>query len=49
VLILRRSEKIAHGTLAQIREQHGEQGKLMTLEEIFIHLLGDDAQSAEKA
>ena len=43
VLVLRRGEKIALGTLAQIREQHGEEGRVLTLEEIFIRLVGDDA------
>lgn len=47
VLILRKGEKIAHGTLAQIREQHGEDGRSLTLEEIFIRLLGDDQTAAK--
>ena len=43
VLILKRGEKIAHGTLAQIHEQFREDGKERTLEEIFIRLVGEDA------
>lgn len=43
VLVLRRGEKIAHGTLAQIREQHGDPGRALSLEEIFIRLVGEDA------
>jgi len=42
VLILRKGEKIAHGTLAQIREQFSVEGQAATLEEIFIRLLGED-------
>ena len=44
VLILRRGEKITHGTLAQIREQNTVDGRVLTLEETFIRLLGDDAE-----
>ena len=43
VLILRRGELIAHGTLAQIHEQHSEDGRPLSLEEIFIRLVGEDA------
>jgi ABC-2 type transport system ATP-binding protein len=43
VLILRRGELIAHGTLGQIRDQHAENGRPLSLEEIFIRLVGDDA------
>jgi ABC-2 type transport system ATP-binding protein len=43
VLILKRGEKIAHGTLAQIREQHSVEGQTSTLEEVFIRLVGDDS------
>jgi ABC-2 type transport system ATP-binding protein len=43
VLILRRGELIAHGTLAQIHEQHTENGRALSLEEIFIRLVGEDA------
>jgi ABC-2 type transport system ATP-binding protein len=43
VLILRRGELIAHGTLGQIREQHSDNGRTLSLEEIFIRLVGDDA------
>ena len=43
VLILRRGQLIAHGTLGQIREQHSENGRPLSLEEIFIRLVGDDA------
>jgi ABC-2 type transport system ATP-binding protein len=43
VLILRRGALIAHGTLGQIREQHSDNGRTLSLEEIFIRLVGDDA------
>ena len=43
VLILRRGQMIVHGTLGQIREQHTDNGRALSLEEIFIRLLGDDA------
>ena len=39
VLILKRGVKIAHGTLAEIRAQHGD----ASLEEIFMRIAGDDA------
>ena len=39
VLILKRGMKIAHGTLAEIRAQHGD----ASLEEVFMRLAGDDA------
>lgn len=42
VLILRRGEKIAHGTLGQIREQTAVNGQTLSLEEIFVRLVGDD-------
>jgi ABC-2 type transport system ATP-binding protein len=42
VLILRKGEKIAHGTLAQIRDQHSGDGAQLSLEEIFIRLVGED-------
>ena len=42
VLILKRGEKIAHGTLGQIREQNAVDGRELSLEEIFIRLVGDD-------
>jgi ABC-2 type transport system ATP-binding protein len=45
VLILRKGEKIAHGTLAQIREQNTVDGRALSLEETFMRLLGDDAQT----
>jgi ABC-2 type transport system ATP-binding protein len=48
VLILRRGEKIAHGTLAQIREQHAVEGRESSLEEIFIRLVGDEAAAEKK-
>ncbi len=43
VLILKRGKKIAHGTLEEIRSQHREGEKDSTLEEIFIRLIGEDA------
>jgi ABC-2 type transport system ATP-binding protein len=43
VLVLRRGALIAHGTLGQIREQHSDNGRTLSLEEIFIRLVGDDA------
>ena len=39
VLILKRGLKIAHGTLAEIRAQHGD----ASLEEVFMRIAGDDA------
>ena len=44
VLILRKGHKVAHGTLGQIREQNSVDGRTLTLEEIFVRLLGDDPQ-----
>ncbi len=41
VLILRRGEKVAHGTLDEIRAFAGDAGA--SLEEIFIRLVGADA------
>ena len=38
VLILKRGVKIAHGTLAEIRAQHGD----ASLEEVFMRIAGDD-------
>ncbi len=43
VLILKRGEKAAHGTLSQIRAQFSAEGKEASLEEIFIRLVGEDA------
>ncbi len=43
VLILKRGEKAAHGTLPQIRAQFSADGKEASLEEIFIRLVGEDA------
>jgi ABC-2 type transport system ATP-binding protein len=43
VLILKRGEKVAHGTLAQIRLDHGNGDADTSLEQIFIRLVGDDA------
>jgi ABC-2 type transport system ATP-binding protein len=43
VLIVKRGEKAAHGTLSQIRAQFIENGKEPSLEEIFIRLVGEDA------
>ncbi len=43
VLILKRGEKAAHGTLAQIRTQFGDENGDASLEEIFIKLVGEDA------
>ncbi len=43
VLILKRGEKIAYGTLAQIHSQFSTDGKDASLEEIFIRLVGEDA------
>ena len=43
VLIVKRGEKAAYGTLMQIREQFTENGKEPTLEVIFIRLVGEDA------
>ncbi len=39
VLILKRGLKIAHGTLAEIRAEHGD----ASLEEVFMRIAGDDA------
>jgi ABC-2 type transport system ATP-binding protein len=39
VLIVKRGEKAAHGTLSQIRADFGD----ATLEEIFIRIAGEDA------
>ena len=39
VLILKRGVKIAHGTLAEIRAQHGD----ASLEEVFMRIAGNDA------
>lgn len=41
VLILKRGVKIAHGTLAEVREAHGGPGT--SLEDIFVRLVGEDA------
>jgi ABC-2 type transport system ATP-binding protein len=43
VLILRRGQKIVHGTLEEIRMQFRKDGKDSSLEEIFIRLVGEDA------
>src|SRR5262249_33212652 len=43
VLILKRGEKAAYGTLSQIRLDFGSGGSEASLEEIFIHLVGEDA------
>ncbi len=43
VLILKRGEKVAHGTLAQIRLDHGNGDGETSLEQIFIRLVGEDA------
>jgi ABC-2 type transport system ATP-binding protein len=42
VLILRRGTNIALGTLDEIRAQHRDGERESTLEEIFIHLVGED-------
>jgi ABC-2 type transport system ATP-binding protein len=44
VLILKRGKKIAHGTLEEIRTEFREGGRDSTLEEIFIRLVGEDAE-----
>jgi len=43
VLILKRGVKVAHGTLAQIRLDHGNGDADLSLEQIFIRLVGEDA------
>lgn len=43
VLILKRGEKAAHGTLAQIRSDFATASGDASLEEIFIRLVGEDA------
>ena len=43
VLILKRGEKVAHGTLSQIRTDFRTGDQDASLEEIFIRLVGEDA------
>lgn len=43
VLIIKRGEKAAYGTLAQIRSQFSADGTQRSLEEIFIRIAGEDA------
>jgi ABC-2 type transport system ATP-binding protein len=49
VLILRRGEKIAYGTLNQIREEHTKDLGPLSLEEIFIRLVGESDERERKA
>jgi ABC-2 type transport system ATP-binding protein len=48
VLILRRGVKIAYGTLAQIREEHTKDLGPLSLEEIFIRLVGEDGDHEKR-
>lgn len=43
VLILKRGEKAAYGTLAELAAQHATGGTDASLEEVFIRLAGEDA------
>ncbi len=43
VLILKRGVKVAHGTMEEIRALPGVGGESTSLEDVFIHLVGEDA------
>lgn len=43
VLIIKRGERAAYGTLTQIRSQFSADGSELSLEEIFIRIAGEDA------
>ena len=43
VLILRRGEKAAHGTLGSVLAEHGIGGSEASLEDVFIRVAGEDA------
>ncbi len=43
VLILKRGEKVAHGSLRDVRALHAQAGVDPSLEEIFIRVAGEDA------
>jgi ABC-2 type transport system ATP-binding protein len=43
VLIVKRGEKAAYGTLSQIQSEFGNEAGDASLEQIFIRLVGEDA------
>jgi ABC-2 type transport system ATP-binding protein len=43
VLILKGGEKVAHGTLADVRAQHADADGRVSLEEVFVRVAGEDA------
>jgi ABC-2 type transport system ATP-binding protein len=44
VLILKRGEKVAHGTIDEIRAQHAADDLDASLEEVFVRIAGEDAE-----
>jgi ABC-2 type transport system ATP-binding protein len=45
VLVLKRGQKIASGTLAEIRAEHAVPGVETSLEELFIRIVGEESES----
>ncbi len=43
VLIVKRGQKVVHGTIDEIQAQYQENGQNVSLEEIFIRIAGEDA------